>query len=674
MDRLKEQLKCPVCLDTFNEPKGLACFHGFCKTCLERLPIEENAIKCPTCRQVTRLPQEGGVENLPTAFYINTLLDAHQALEKPVAFGLDDGNVPLCNLHNKVREFYCQEDDEVICSVCAVRGHKTHICDTVTEYCEPAKKEITNCLEKMNESVVFIKLAIDSSEKKIDAIKENKCEVETEIHQAIENLHRQIEIVKERLLNEVGALTKTKLQKVAEYQETLATVLAQFKSCQEFVDITLQTSSPQQILGAKRQLVNHINFLTSHNTNTSCLGVSDSAIYFNPSTEYLSIGSVCQVQFDKSTISNRTRFIGNIGELTKFCIQVRDIDNELTELPTYHSITCCQIWDSSETIKCSVRTLEKGKYLVSFIPTVAGPHVVKCLIGNKHIVGSPFITRVLPRDMYHHIKSIDNLQIPSAIAIMEDDHIVVAERGSYSVALLNSNGERIRTIGNSNVFGILSGVAVKEGSLLVVDTGYNRIWQYSVDGILLNSVGNDINFNLPYSVAVHPNGTVYVVDRNNFCIHAFRSDLTYAFAFGTKGKNSGQFNTPFDIAIDSKGYIYVSDPKLKRVQKFNEDGIFMSSIDVQSPFFLCIDSQDILYVMEQREPVRGLFTLVHHVTHDHFITMINCSCEDSTVMVYLGEFQWSRKCNDYGCSARITIDKSGFIYILDPFEGCIYIC
>lgn len=31
-----QSMKCPLCLEPFREPKVLACFHSFCKPCLER--------------------------------------------------------------------------------------------------------------------------------------------------------------------------------------------------------------------------------------------------------------------------------------------------------------------------------------------------------------------------------------------------------------------------------------------------------------------------------------------------------------------------------------------------------------------------------------------------------------------------------------------------------------
>ena len=73
--KLDELLKCPVCLDTFREPRTLCCLHTFCTECLEgckrllRLDIE-----CPVCKRVSILPS-AGVRGLPTDYRIEQIRD-----------------------------------------------------------------------------------------------------------------------------------------------------------------------------------------------------------------------------------------------------------------------------------------------------------------------------------------------------------------------------------------------------------------------------------------------------------------------------------------------------------------------------------------------------------------------------------------------------------------------
>ena len=75
---LEEQLKCPVCLELYTDPKILPCHHSFCQECLEKLSKKKEAsgdtyyLSCPTCRQCTKVPREG-VGAFPVAFHLNNL-------------------------------------------------------------------------------------------------------------------------------------------------------------------------------------------------------------------------------------------------------------------------------------------------------------------------------------------------------------------------------------------------------------------------------------------------------------------------------------------------------------------------------------------------------------------------------------------------------------------------
>ncbi|KAI1729919.1 NHL repeat domain-containing protein [Ditylenchus destructor] len=64
---IKDQVvKCPICMESFRQPKVLACFHSFCKNCLERQLLEtnENRIVCPQCHVETQLSAQLGIDGL----------------------------------------------------------------------------------------------------------------------------------------------------------------------------------------------------------------------------------------------------------------------------------------------------------------------------------------------------------------------------------------------------------------------------------------------------------------------------------------------------------------------------------------------------------------------------------------------------------------------------------
>ena len=88
--KLSEQIsditECPICTETFTEPKVLPCVHTFCLKCLLQYGKHENndqpgdQLACPLCRTNFVIPP-GGFTDLPNNFFINKLLLANQLTE-----------------------------------------------------------------------------------------------------------------------------------------------------------------------------------------------------------------------------------------------------------------------------------------------------------------------------------------------------------------------------------------------------------------------------------------------------------------------------------------------------------------------------------------------------------------------------------------------------------------
>uniref|UniRef100_A0A8C8SBG2 Ring finger protein 225 n=1 Tax=Pelusios castaneus TaxID=367368 RepID=A0A8C8SBG2_9SAUR len=64
---------CVICFSPYDRlfkvPKTLACGHTFCLECLARINVSSehvNAVSCPICRELTRLPPRKGLPGLPT--------------------------------------------------------------------------------------------------------------------------------------------------------------------------------------------------------------------------------------------------------------------------------------------------------------------------------------------------------------------------------------------------------------------------------------------------------------------------------------------------------------------------------------------------------------------------------------------------------------------------------
>eukprot|EP00057_Strongylocentrotus_purpuratus_P032968 XP_789595.1 PREDICTED: E3 ubiquitin-protein ligase TRIM33-like [Strongylocentrotus purpuratus] len=111
-----QNLECPVCLNSFTDPKILSCSHTYCKTCLNNL-LEchgnDQMLRCPICRAETKVPNQD-VSKLPANLALKSLIDD---VRDQYQFCTN------CEFEDKLQAVaYCQDCGTYLCITC----HKTH--------------------------------------------------------------------------------------------------------------------------------------------------------------------------------------------------------------------------------------------------------------------------------------------------------------------------------------------------------------------------------------------------------------------------------------------------------------------------------------------------------------------------------------------------------------------
>ena len=114
-------------------------------------------------------------------------------------------------------------------------------------------------------------------------------------------------------------------------------------------------------------------------------------------------------------------------------------------------------------------------------------------------------------------------------------------------------------------------------------SGPSAIQQIGSVGTPGNAAGQ---FNFPRAVAVDAEGQIYVADSGNNRVQVFNADGTFLRQWGSLckldtgegcvGGGDGQFNEPWGIAVGQDGSVYVSDTWNHRIQKFTNEGQFVS--------------------------------------------------------------------------------------------------
>ena len=111
-------------------------------------------------------------------------------------------------------------------------------------------------------------------------------------------------------------------------------------------------------------------------------------------------------------------------------------------------------------------------------------------------------------------------------------------------------------------------------------------------------------FDRPTSVAVAPNGDIFVSDGhapNKYGtgrVVKFAKDGHFIKSWGAKGSAPGEFDEPHDIFVGgSHGWVYVADRKNDRIQVFDQDGKFLAAwLQFGQPSSIFVGTDDTIYV------------------------------------------------------------------------------
>ena len=577
MQKLSDQLSCSVCLEEYRKPRVLPCLHVFCEACLEKLVgtrRDKMTAPCPNCRKPAPLPK-GGVSSLPSAFYIQHIFEAREALEKvhnPKKAQCDkcgEGEVQgfcrdcgqficqLClDMHRKWKEFnsheisslndvqetaskmvtpkkvttmchkhttepikiYCETCDELICRDCTVKTHKDHSYDLITDTFPKHRDAILACLHPIKTELAGVNQTIARLKGRSSRLDARSIEAKGKVDTEVDKLHAVLEACRRDWHAEIDS-------KVCEGKKELAAEIdkhefrqAQLSSCVEFVEGSLQSGTHEEVLSMKKQ------------------------------------------------VEQRTQQIA--GEFKPQCLQ-------LGREKLLH-VVCTDL-----TPQC--QTLARVKF-----------------------------ERVQFKGV--HVKTISGIKEPRHIAFATTGEMVVCEWLANSMKVFNSSYGLLRTFGNTepeeNRVNNPTGVALSADNTLFVAADH-CVKKFTLEGQFIASVGSEgsgpLQFDTPWAIAYNgTNHRLYVCDTDNHRITILNHDLTFHGTFGREGCDPEHLHKPEGISVDSKGNVLVADYCNNRVQVFDASGHYLSSIThttpgerLQRPVSVAVGPDDWVYVVEQ---------------------------------------------------------------------------
>jgi hypothetical protein len=178
--------------------------------------------------------------------------------------------------------------------------------------------------------------------------------------------------------------------------------------------------------------------------------------------------------------------------------------------------------------------------------------------------------------------------------------IYVNTDGENAVIVFEPSGRFVRAWGKDLAGGLHGMTLAKEGSeevLWLAHTGLHEVLQTTLDGKVLRRIGYPEKSGAyasaeqyrPTSVAVAPNGDVYVADGYGLSlIHHYSSKAEFIRSWGGVGSEPGKMRTPHGIFVDVRRdppVLLVADRENRRIQVFQLDGTHAGFVpaDVRRP-------------------------------------------------------------------------------------------
>ena len=316
VEDLEKEITCAICHDHYTEPKVLPCCHYYCKQCLHQLTLREGLGKpfsCPECRKDTTLP-EGGLDNLPTAFFVNRMKEVHSKLElahgkmeakcemcledKAEAFcrqcakficadcakshkkmkaafsghkvsrldelregGAQDMQPTLksCEVHEQPINVYCYDCKSLICRDCTITAHRNHCYEFVKVAAPEIREKLVQQLNPLQESSGSMRCAMEGIQTTISEVESQGEAVTKQIKTSYAELRKIIDDHEQELLVKVATTVEQKSRHLSEQREGLSLACAVVESVIDYAEHSLEHSADDEIMCMHTEIQSRIN-------------------------------------------------------------------------------------------------------------------------------------------------------------------------------------------------------------------------------------------------------------------------------------------------------------------------------------------------------------------------------------------------------------------------------
>ena len=619
---LREEVSCSVCSDLFTDPKHLSCLHSFCLKCLNRWYERcggGQAIKCPKCQALSRVPASSDLKDLPTSFYLNGLIDV-LAIKECKSTQVTCGNcdkksseasycfqccIFYCEQclvgHNMMRDkkehrvlavkefqdkdyedvlkrpvfcskerhqkeelkYYCKECETALCQTCVTLNHGGHDLRLIEEEAENKTLEIKSILQSQREGLdAKLNVVVQLDEDCAKVIQQSEI-ARRDVQRFADGLIKTIQAKMKNVITAVENQTKKSLESLKAKRSAIQQQINATESSLKEADKLLKRSTTAEVVQLKKSLQTIF-----HGLNQT------EPIVYDPS----SLQTLVFVE------NQKTIDTVNGEDLGFLCMEEGYRKTPSDVLAEGEGLKEGTVGRKAQ-FNLITRNAEKKQWYDEHD---------RVTVEIKDEEERECVTEVRIDDNMNGIYKITYYPIVQGtfklLVKVNGEHISCSP---FTVILKPFQVKPVLSFGKKGsgdgMFEYPLGVAVSDGDEIVVADQLNhRVQVFDRNGTFLRSFGrkgeNDGEFNHPFGIAINKDRNIFVADSENHRVQILSWEGRHLGSFGGEGSLDSQLADPWGLSLDSTGNVIVADTGNKLIKIFTPDGRFVMKIGGQGSF------------------------------------------------------------------------------------------